>query len=86
MRSEVKDSSRVSSVYLQEGRRYGESKMGSGGAVFRDSGTVQRARIATVYGGSLRIRLRDQTLQRLHVDVCSRQRHLLRQGHQAWFS
>jgi hypothetical protein len=65
--------------------RDGESKVGGSGAVLWVSVSVQRARIATVHGGSLRIRLRDQTLQRLHVDVCSRQRHLLRQGHQAWF-
>jgi hypothetical protein len=42
--------------------RDGESKVGGSGAVFWVSGSVLRARIATVHGGSLRIQLRDQTL------------------------
>lgn len=52
-------------------RENGESKDAISVSLFWISGSLPRDRIATVHCGSLGIGLRDQTLQTVHVDVCS---------------
>ena len=55
----------------RERERNGESKDAISVSLFWISGSLPRDRIATVHCSSLGIGLRDQTLQTVHVDVCS---------------
>ena len=58
-------------VSERERERNGESKDAITVSLLWISGSLPRDRIATVHCSSLGIGLRDQTLQTVHVDVCS---------------
>ena len=55
----------------RERERNGESKDAITVSLFWISGSLPRDRIATVHCSSLGVGLRDQTLQTVHMDVCS---------------
>ena len=58
-------------VSERERERDGESKDAITVSLFWISGSLPRDRIATVHCSSLGVGLRDQTLQTVHMDVCS---------------